>query len=136
MQLRRRKRINLLVDLTPLIDVVFLMLIFFMVSTSFQVANSLKLDLPTSSLSPEPKSNVDKITISIDQAGQIYVQNQKVIDQNLSKEIEKLSAGNIETPVVLRADANAKHKRVVLVLDHLRQLNMSKVGIATRIQTQ
>ncbi|MDQ6961099.1 MAG: biopolymer transporter ExbD [Mariprofundaceae bacterium] len=134
MQLRRRKRANLAVDLTPLIDVVFLMLIFFMVSTSFQVANSVKLDLPSSSISPEEPKEEKKLIISVDKAGQIYLQNNPVSDQDLSLKIKEFSAGRADTPVVLRADANATHKRVVFVLDQLRQLNMSKVGIATRIQ--
>jgi len=131
MKLRsERSRADFLVDITPLVDVVFLMLIFFMVSTSFTVSNSLKLDLPASK-SQAQLEQTDQVVISIKADGQLYVQDEPVADGDLRKRILNVSKGDPNMRVVLRADANAKHGRVVYVLDTVRELGMGKVGIAT-----
>ena len=130
MKLRDNKRIDYSVDITPLVDVVFLMLIFFMVSTSFDVASSLKLELPTSKTS-EQEAEVKQVTVSVDAKGQLSVQNELVEDADLRSRILNFTKGDANMPVTVRADADAKHKRVVLVLDTLRDLGISKVGIAT-----
>jgi len=129
-KLRQKKRDDYLVDITPLVDVVFLMLIFFMVSTSFNASSSLKLELPSSNATAEQKE-VKQVTISINNSGQLYVQEEAVADKDLRKRILNVSHGDPNMRVVLRADADARHKRVVYVLDTLRGLDMVKVGIAT-----
>ncbi len=126
----KKKRSDLLIDLTPMIDVVFLMLIFFMVSTSFTVNNSLKLELPQSKAQTADKET-EQVSVSIDADGQLYVQDEKVKDGDLRRRILNISKGDPNMRVVLRADADAKHKRVVYVLDTVRELGMGKVGIAT-----
>ncbi len=130
MKLRQKKRSDYLVDITPLVDVVFLMLIFFMVSTSFNAASSLKLELPSSQATAEQKA-VKQVTVSVKAEGQLYVQDEAVADRDLRKRILNVSHGDPNMRVVLRADADARHKRVVFVLDTLRGLDMVKVGIAT-----
>lgn len=130
MRLRERKRMEHMVDITPLVDVVFLMLIFFMVSTSFKVASSLKLELPPSK-TQEAAQEVKELVVSVDKNGRLYVQNEAVEDADLRRRILGVTKGDPNMHVVLRADANARHKRVVYVLDTLRQLGMGKVAIAT-----
>jgi biopolymer transport protein ExbD len=130
MKLRERSRADFLVDITPLVDVVFLMLIFFMVSTSFTVSNSLKLDLP-SSKSKQQVEQMNQVVISVKADGQLYVQDEPVADGELRKRILNVTKGDPNMRVVLRADANARHGRVVFVLDTIRELGMGKVGIAT-----
>jgi len=130
MNLRPKKRVDYLVDITPLVDVVFLMLIFFMVSTTFNVSSSLKLDLPSSKATAQQKE-MKQVTISINAKGELYVQDKSVRDAGLRKRILNISKGDPNMRVVLRADADARHKRVVFVLDTLRGLHMSKIGIAT-----
>ncbi len=130
MKLRQKKRSDYLVDITPLVDVVFLMLIFFMVSTSFSVSSSLKLELPSSHATTD-QTEIKQVTISINTDGQLYVQDEAVTDKDLRKRILNVSHGDPNMRVVLRADADARHKRVVFVLDTLRGLDLVKVGIAT-----
>jgi len=130
MKLRENKRSDFLVDITPLVDVVFLMLIFFMVSTSFKAASSLKLELPPSQ-SKQILSEQQEVVVSIDADGRLYVQDEPVKDGDLRRRILNVSKGDPNMRVVLRADANARHSRVVYVLDTVRELGMGKVGIAT-----
>jgi len=129
-RLRDRKRPDYMVDITPLVDIVFLMLIFFMVSTSFKVASSLKLELPEST-SHAQVSNVKEVVVSINAGGQFFVQDEPVSDQDLRRRILNVTRGDANMRVVLRADAESRHKRVVRALDVLRQLGMGKVAIAT-----
>jgi len=126
----RQKRSDLIVDLTPMIDVVFLMLIFFMVSTSFTANNSIKLDLPQSKAQAANKEE-KQVVISIKADGQLYVQDERVKDADLRRRILNISKGDPNMRVVIRADADARHKRLVYTLDTIRELGMGKVGIAT-----
>ncbi len=130
MKLRERKKSDYLVDITPLVDVVFLMLIFFMVSTSFKVASTLKLELPASQ-SKAQQTEQQEVVISVDGSGQLFVQDEPVEDGDLRRRVLNVSKGDPNMRVVLRADANARHRRVVYVLDTIRALGMGKVGIAT-----
>ncbi|MDX8397256.1 MAG: biopolymer transporter ExbD [Mariprofundaceae bacterium] len=130
MKLRDRKRADFLVEMTPLVDVVFLMLIFFMVSTSFTVSNSLKLELPASKATEQDQS-AKEVLVSIDAEGQLFVQEEAVEDSALRRRVLNVSKGDPNMRVVLRADANARHKRVVYVLDTMRELGMGKIAIAT-----
>lgn len=125
-----KKSSDLLIDLTPMIDVVFLMLIFFMVSTSFTANNSLKLDLPQSKAQAANKDK-KQVVVSINADGRLFVQDESIEDGDLRRRILNVSKGDPNMRVVLRADAEAKHKRVVYVLDTVRELGMGKVGIAT-----
>ncbi len=130
MRLRQKKRQGYTVDITPLVDVVFLMLIFFLVSTTFKVGSSLKLDLP-SSKTQEETQDTKEVVISISAAGQLYVSDEAVDDDDLRRRILNASKGDPGIRIVLRADAEAQHKRVVFALDTLRQLGLNKVAIAT-----
>ncbi len=131
MKLRdKQRRDSYLVDMTPLIDVVFLMLIFFMVSTSFDVATQLHLELPESHAKPS-EEKPRQLTVAIDAQGRLFVQGEPVRDEDLRRRILNVTHGDRRMPVVLRADADARHKRVVLVMDVLQQLGLTRVGIAT-----
>jgi len=130
MKLRERKRSDFLVEMTPLVDVVFLMLIFFMVSTSFNVSDSLKLELPSSKTATQDKP-VEQVLVSIDASGQLYVQEKAVEDGELRRRVLSISKGDPNMRVVLRADAETRHKRVVYVMDTVRELGMGKLAIAT-----
>jgi len=130
MRLRERNKRDYTVDITPLVDIVFLMLIFFMVSTSFKVASSLKLELPESK-SHEQVTDAKEVVVSINTGGQFFVQDEPVSDRNLRRRILNVTKGDVNMRVVLRADAESRHKRVVRALDVLRQLGMGKVAIAT-----
>jgi len=130
MRLRRKRRVDYTVDITPLVDVVFLMLIFFLVTTTFKISSSLKLELP-SSKSHEQIEKVKEVVINIKASGSLFVGDEAVDDAGLRRRILNASKGDPGIRVVLRADAEAHHKRVVFVLDTLRQLGMNKVAIAT-----
>jgi biopolymer transport protein ExbD len=123
------------INLTPLIDVVFLLLIFFMVTTTFDRNAKLKVQLPESSAKVE-RTTGDPLVLSIDAKGKYYINDQQVINVQLEtlklallKTIGDRDRQNIT--IILRADGNTPHQSVVRAMDAAAQLNLTKLSIAT-----
>ena len=121
-------------DLTPLIDVVFLLLIFFMVSTTFKHNSEINITLPTSS-KEVTEAKPMAINIGLDAEGNIYINEQALINAQLETIMMALSdalVGLNEPPIIISADANATHQTVVRVMDAARQLGLVKITFATQ----
>ena len=128
----RREEVN--VNLTPLIDVVFLLLIFFMVSTTFTKASQLSIDLPEATGEPSDTPS-DQIEILIDESGRYRVNGQALVDthvRTLQAAIYKISAGDTTRPMVISADAQSSHQSVVRAMDAAGQMGFVHLSIATR----
>jgi len=120
-------------NMTSLIDVVFLLLIFFMVTTTFDKQAKLKIELPEASEKIQSQVK-EQIVISINQKGSIYLNNNELINSqydSISSSLKSLLKNDEKPPVVIRADANAAHKYVVTVMDVLADLGFQSVSIAT-----
>lgn len=130
---RRQRREDLNVNLTPLIDVVFLLLIFFMVSTTFTRETRLTVDLPEATGVPadrEPR----QIEILVDEAGSYRVNGQGLVDnrvRTLQAAIYQYSQGDTTLPLLISADAEASHRAVVRAMDAAGQMGFARLGIAT-----
>jgi biopolymer transport protein ExbD len=125
------------VNLTPMIDVVFLLLLFFMVSTSFIRESSLKVDLPeaTGQALVEPEKPVD-IIISAD--GQFIVNNISLGTPNkaaLSAQLKLTVGENANPHIIITADAKADYQNIVTAMDSAQQLGYSRLTLATRQTT-
>lgn len=134
MQFRRQKNQEVTVNLTPLIDVVFLLLIFFMVSTSFTKETHLSLDLPEAT-GEESEVAVDSIEILISSNGHYAVNGQSLVSsklENLKKALAETAAGNFERPLVITADANTPHQSVISAMDAAGQLGFAKLSLTTK----
>ena len=120
-------------NMTSLIDVVFLLLIFFMVTTTFDKQAKLKIELPEASEKIQNQVK-EQIVISINQKGSIYLNNNELINSqydSISSGLKRLVNEGDKPPIVIRADANAAHKYVVTVMDVLADLGFQSVSIAT-----
>ncbi|MBV1879415.1 MAG: biopolymer transporter ExbD [Pseudomonadales bacterium] len=134
MKFARRERVDVEVNLTPLIDVVFLLLIFFMVSTTFSKETKLSIDLPEASSEVSQVVN-KKIEITITRSGDYAVNDVALINnklQTLKKAIQKLSNGDTSTPLVITADSVTPHQAVVTAMDAAGQLGFIHLSITTR----
>lgn len=121
------------VNLTPLIDVVFLLLIFFMVTTTFDRHAKLKVSLPESSQKATQQQS-DPLVLSIDAKGNYFINGRQVVNQSLDtlkQALQKIIGENTDMALVLRADANTPHKAVVRAMDAASQLGLTKLSIAT-----
>ena len=133
MNLQPKRLDDVELNITPLIDVVFLLLIFFMVSTTFDQPSKIKIDLPEASAEPSAAQK-DAIVLAVDASGQYFIGDQKVVNtsfETLSAALRKSLDGDLTKPVVLRADAKTPHASVVLALDALSTLGVSNLSIAT-----
>ena len=131
MNFRHARRLDVSINLTPLIDVVFLLLIFFMVSTSFSELTQLTVNLPEADGARAP----DEIglVVVIDSAGNVTVGGDPVPNEaeGLYRALEAAANGNFDLPVTLSADAMTPHQYVVMVLDVASLLGLQRVTIAT-----
>jgi biopolymer transport protein ExbD len=123
------------VNLTPLIDVVFLLLIFFMVSTTFDRHAKLKVSLPESSAKALLQQS-DPLVLSIDAKGNYFINDRQVVNKSLGTLIQAIQKTIGNKPVedaalVLRADANTPHQFVVRAMDAASQLGLTKLSIVT-----
>lgn len=121
------------VNLTPLIDVVFLLLIFFMVSTTFDTTSELKIELPEASANT-PVNNDDQITVLIDPKGFYYLNGKRLKNKNselLLLEIHRLAGKNKEIPVVIQSDANSPVQSMITAMDVVGQIGLTRLSIAT-----
>ena len=124
------------IEITPLIDVVFLLLIFFMVSSNFVQKQGVSVTLPTTEAATASVSNA--IEIVLDTSGTYFVAGEPVGDERdqlltaLRSVVGSLDAQALsEQPVEIRADANATHQSVVRALDVCATLGLVRVSLAT-----
>ncbi len=120
-------------NMTSLIDVVFLLLIFFMVTTTFEKQAKLKIQLPEATEKVNPQSQ-EQVVISISQKGSIYINNNELLNSKYDSIVgglKQIVKGEEKPPIVIRADADAAHKHVVTVMDVLADMGFTSVSIAT-----
>ena len=133
MKFRRKHREEVGINLTPLIDVVFLLLIFFMVSTTFTRETQLSIDLPEAEGVVKEISE-QQVEILIDETGNYRVNGQGLVDnrmRTLQAAIYKISAGDTTMPMSITADADAAHQHVVRAMDAAGQMGFVHLSITT-----
>lgn len=121
------------VNLTPLIDVVFILLIFFMVSTTFQKESEIKIELPEASADPVEEKK-DVLELVIDAEGRYFIDQQQVVNtelDTLKKAISKFLGDRTSIPVVIRADRRTPYESVVRAMDATSQLGLVQMSLAT-----
>lgn len=129
----KKKKEDLQLNLTPLIDVVFLLLIFFMVSTSFKKETKISLELPEANGEALEQEN-QAIEISINKVGEIFINGEGLINKQLDtiKAAIMQSASDNTVPVVINADAQAPYQSVISVMDAAGQIGFSNLTLATQ----
>lgn len=130
---RNKKKEELQLNLTPLIDVVFLLLIFFMVSTSFKKESKISLDLPEANGEIAEKLP-EVIEISINKDGEVFVNGEGLINRQLEtiKDAITQVANDPATPLVINADAQAPYQSVISVMDAAGQVGFNNLTLATQ----
>ena len=125
-------------NLTPLIDVVFLLLIFFMVSTTFEKESELSIELPSAEGEVTQKEPL-QIEVSIDSKGNYAINNERIINSQLSTiktAIIKIAGDKRDIPLIISADGTASHQSVVTAMDAARQLGFKHLTFATRLSSE
>ena len=134
MRLSLRARTQPEVNLTSLIDVVLLLLIFFMVSTSFVKQSQIAISLPQADSADVVEEIPDQIDIMITATGTYLVNGRELINsrpETIRNALQKVSGGNNSLPLTISADANARHQHVVTAMDVAGRLGFVRISIAT-----
>lgn len=134
MKLSLRQRAEPEVNLTSLIDVVLLLLVFFMVSTSFVKQSQISIRLPEA----ESTAIVEEVPLQIDilitESGTYLVNGRELINnraETIRNALQKTSGNNNTLPLTISADANARHQDVVTAMDVAGRLGFKQISIAT-----
>ena len=120
------------INLIPLIDVILVLVIFFVVTATFDARSILKIELPRAS--GEPAQNTKSLSLLVNADGRYFVEDREVLRQDvesLKATLSEVAGTDRDRPVLLRADGRTPHQAVVTAYDALAQLGFHRVQIAT-----
>lgn len=125
---RNREEEDASIDMTPMLDIVFIMLIFFIVTTSFVKEAGIQVNKPEANqANKEPSAN---IFIAIRDTGEIWMDKRQVDVKRVAANLERMLAEQPTDLVVIQADKAAEHGRVVEVMDQIKEAGIDKISIA------
>lgn len=120
------------IDLTPMLDVVFILLIFFIVSTSFVKESGIQVSRPSAkSATKKERAN---LMVAISEGGEVWIQKRKVDVASVRANIERLHAESPEGQVVVQADKDSRNGLLVEVMDQIRMAGVENISIAAKIE--
>ena len=126
----RKKGRGLIINVTSLIDVMFLLLIFFMVSSTFKNQPAINLVLPRSATASETVDTPAILFLTTE--GEVYLNDTLVDKETLATRLKEMHDETSEDRMVLRADQNASHGRVVALIDTIKQSGFTRVSLSAR----
>jgi biopolymer transport protein ExbD len=132
MELRKEKKRSLVLNVTSLIDVLFLLLIFFIVSTTFLSQPAIKLELPKAKHSEVVRQ--EALVIYIDKDGKLFLNDEPIEVQLLSEAITQKKSLSEEQGVILKADSRVSHGAVIQVMDILKGIGVKKLIVSTEFE--
>jgi biopolymer transport protein ExbD len=119
-------------QMAPMIDIIFIMLIHFMVATIFaQWENKLGIQVPSADSGLRIERQPGEVIINIDTEGEIYINSKLISEQRLESLLGQIAETFKSQPVVIRADQNTRHKDVIRVLDICRKVDIWNVAFST-----
>jgi len=131
MRIRRQPSEKARIEIIPMIDVIFFLLVFFMISTlSMTINRGLPVNLPAAATSQ--KETRDNVNLTVLQDGQMFLNKQPITLQDLRQRVQTAMASDPELTVVINADGQVLHSTVVEVLDELRLAGVSGLAIAVK----
>lgn len=128
----RRKKEENEINLTPMLDVVFIMLIFFIVTASFVKESGIDVNRPGAATAE--KKERGNILVAISESGQIWIDRRQVDIRAVRANIERMHAENPQGTVIIQADENSKNGLVVKVMDAARQAGVLEVSLAAAVE--
>ena len=132
MQFKEKKKKSLGINITSLIDVMFILLIFFMVSSSFIEQPGMKLELPT--IKSQEVARIENLVMFVSKDGNIMIGKKPVPMDSLDVEIERLVPEIKEKTLILKADKATEHGLIVQIMDIAKRSGLKKIVIGTQIE--
>jgi len=129
-KIERRRRSIEVIDMIPMIDMVFLLLIFFALTNTFEVQRLLELNLPKGSSGIELKT--ERLTLSISKENQIILENEPIELSELEAKLKEVMQGDTDVILAIKGDENVPHGRVVELMDVANEAGVKKILITVR----
>ena len=130
-----KKRVTPEVNLTSMIDVLFLLILFFMVSTTFDRFGRVRVELPDAQAQAESRREPDRIDVVVDTEGQVFVGDRELVNtdiETVKRGLLEVAGERRDVPVVIAADARAPHGAVIKVMDAASQVGLVQIAFAVR----
>ena len=119
------------INLTPLIDVVFILLIFFLLTTTFRSTTGLDIELPNASTAKTPAENA-QVILNLNQAGELFIGEKQLTQEEVIEALKNNPKPSQNLFIILQADERVAHGEVVSLLDLLRSSGLKNVAIGTQ----
>jgi len=119
------------IDLTPMLDVVFIMLIFFIVTASFVKESGIEINRPDSSDAP-PNDESVSIVVMVSDTNEIHMENRRIDIRAVRANVQRLHAENPEAPVIINAEEKARAATLISVADSAREAGVFAVSLVTQ----
>lgn len=127
------KGVGSALDLTPVVDIVFNLLIFFALSLNFAAASrGIDIKLPSASSAKTIRS--DQVTVNLTKEGLIFLDDKKITLEQLGPMLKEKA--DKKSLVIIRADSDVAHGRVVRIMDIIKSQDLNKIAIAVDVETQ
>ena len=130
MRFRKKQPRHLHLDITPLVDVIFLLLIFFMISTTFISYSEIRVKLPKAVTKTEQET-AKPLEVTITKSGRLFIDDRPIPAEKLQEAFQRAKGKSRQSTLVIRADGQALHKNVVFVMDTAKTAGIDKLSIAT-----
>ena len=130
MEFKTRKKKGTIINITSLIDVLFLLLIFMMVSSTFMEEPGIKLDLPETQSAPSVKKS--EYTLSVEKDGELFLNEKSVTLEDLEENLKNTLKEMKDESLILKGDTNIPYGQVVKIMDIVKKSGVKKLIIATR----
>jgi biopolymer transport protein TolR len=127
----RRKKIVAEINVTPLVDVMLVLLIIFMV-TSPMLVSGIKVDLPQTSYLPVPGDD-EPLSLTLDAKGQIYLQDHKITLHELIPKLKAITKEKMDTRIFVSGDKNVDYGKVIALLQDVNEAGFNKVALITTV---
>ena len=127
----------MIINTTPLVDVVFLLLIFFVITPILENSNRIEINLPKATVE-QVESSSQAVEVAIERDGGVFVNGLPILNSNpriLKKELESLSGGDMSMPVVLYADGEVSHQSVVNIMSIIKNIGFEGLQLAIESET-
>ena len=137
MKFKRPNKYDLIINTTPLVDVVFLLLIFFVITPILENSNRIEINLPKATVE-QVESSFQAVEVVIERDGGVFVNGLPILNSNpmiLKKELESLSGGDLSMPVVLYADGEVSHQSVVNIMSIIKNIGFEGLQLAIESET-
>ena len=137
MKFKRTKKNDLAINITPLVDVVFLLLIFFVITPILENNHRIEIKLPEAAAN-EVESSFRSIEVAITKDGEVFFNDLPMSNSNptlIERELKNLSQGDMSVPIILHADGEVSHQSVVNIMSVIKNMGFEGLQLAIQPKT-